>query len=219
MSEWWTYSLQDFLLFSPRTYYRLLELHNAALWPWHIPALAIGLTAPVLLRSGWGLRHRVVAGMLAGAWFWVAWSFLLGRYAAINWTAQWFATLFVVEAILFLIVASVGGLAAFGERWRRTEVAVYVLALLVQPVAGLVAGRSWGQVEIFAIVPDPTAVATLGLLVPASRVSRWLLAPIPILWCAISGATLWAMEAPDAWVPPVAVVLALSARVRWSRSA
>ena len=33
MPEWWTYSLSDFLMFSPRTYYRLFELHNAAIWP------------------------------------------------------------------------------------------------------------------------------------------------------------------------------------------
>ena len=26
MSEWWTYHLRDFLLFTPRTYYRLFEL-------------------------------------------------------------------------------------------------------------------------------------------------------------------------------------------------
>lgn len=219
MSEWWTYSLQDFLLFSPRTYYRLLELQNAALWPWHILALAIGLTVPILLRSGWVLRHRAVAFILTTSWLWVAWSFLLGRYAAINWIAPWFAALFAVEAILFLIVASVGGQAPFGERWRRAEIAVYILALLAQPVVGGVAGRPWGQAEVFAIAPDPTAVATLGLLVPASRMSRWLLAPIPILWCALSGATMWAMKAPDAWVPPIAAVLALSAMVRWSRRA
>lgn len=42
MSEWWTYSLRDFLLFSPHTYYRLFELYNQALWPLHLLALAIG---------------------------------------------------------------------------------------------------------------------------------------------------------------------------------
>ena len=33
MSEWWTYTLSDFLLFSPRTYYRLFELYNDEIWP------------------------------------------------------------------------------------------------------------------------------------------------------------------------------------------
>ena len=33
MSEWWTYRPSDFLLFAPRTYYRLFELYNAEIWP------------------------------------------------------------------------------------------------------------------------------------------------------------------------------------------
>ena len=43
MSEWWTYRPSDFLLFSPRTYYRLFELYNAEVWPGHVLALALGL--------------------------------------------------------------------------------------------------------------------------------------------------------------------------------
>ena len=36
MSEWWTYRAEDFLLFSPRVYWRMFELHNTALWPLHL---------------------------------------------------------------------------------------------------------------------------------------------------------------------------------------
>ena len=39
MSEWWTYSLSSFLLFSARTYYRLFELYNAEVWPLQIVTL------------------------------------------------------------------------------------------------------------------------------------------------------------------------------------
>ena len=43
MSEWWTYRAVNFLLFSPRVYWRMFELHNAALWPLHVLTLAAGL--------------------------------------------------------------------------------------------------------------------------------------------------------------------------------
>ena len=43
MADWLSYRPQDFLLFSPRTYWRLFELHNEALWPLHLLTFAIGL--------------------------------------------------------------------------------------------------------------------------------------------------------------------------------
>src|SRR5262245_6330489 len=49
MSEWWTYRPEDFLLFSPRVYWRMFELHNAALWPLQVPVLAAGLVIILLV--------------------------------------------------------------------------------------------------------------------------------------------------------------------------
>jgi hypothetical protein len=71
-------------------------------------------------------------------------------------------------------------------------------------------GRPWTQAEVFGMAPDPTALGTLGfaLLAPTPR-RRWLLLIIPLLWCAISGATLWTMGAPDALILPAAGLLAL----------
>ena len=58
MSEWWTYRLTSFLLFSPRTYYRLLELYNLAIWPTQLAGIAIGLAIIALLM---GKRASAIA--------------------------------------------------------------------------------------------------------------------------------------------------------------
>src|SRR5688572_19350147 len=103
MSEWWTYSLSDFLLFAPRTYYRLFELYNAAIWPAQIVALALG--GAILLLLAWRgpvWRGRVVAALLALCWLWIGWAFLLERYARINWAAEYLALGFALEALLLL---------------------------------------------------------------------------------------------------------------------
>ena len=52
MSEWWTYRLSDFLMFSPRTYHRLFELTNAEIWPLQIVTLAAGLLGFWLVWRG-----------------------------------------------------------------------------------------------------------------------------------------------------------------------
>jgi Family of unknown function (DUF6064) len=85
MSEWWTYSLSDFLLFSPRTYYRLFELYNLAVWPWHALAIVLGVAVLVLWLRGGAWQGRIVAGILAACWLFVAWAYLLARYDTINW--------------------------------------------------------------------------------------------------------------------------------------
>ena len=85
MSEWWTYTLSDFLLFSPRTYYRLFELYNADIWPAQIVTLALGGAALVLLRYRRAGQGRIVAAILAGCWLWVAWAFHWRHYATINY--------------------------------------------------------------------------------------------------------------------------------------
>jgi hypothetical protein len=219
MSEWWTYSLSDFLLFSPRTYYRLFDLYNAALWPVHVLALAIGLAILALMVRGGGDRWSRAAGVLLGAcWLWVAWAFLFNRYATINWAATWFAGLFVVQAVLLVLAGATGGGIESAPRLRRAgAVALFVFALLIQPLIGPLMGRPWTQAEVFGMTPDPTVLGTLGfaLLRPTAG-RRWLLLVIPLLWCAISGATLWTMGSPDALVLPAAGLLALSiAASRW----
>jgi hypothetical protein len=213
MSEWWTYSLSDLLLFSPRTYYRLFDLYNAALWPAHVLALAIGLAIPALLVLGGSHRWNHVAGiLLAACWLWVAWAFLFTRYATINWATTWFASLFMVQAVLLVLAGAAGGEFRATSRLRRAgAVALFIFALLIQPLIGPLMGRPWTQVEVFGMAPDPTALGTLGfaLLLPTPG-RRWLLLVIPLLWCAISGATLWTMGSPDALVLSAAGLLALS---------
>lgn len=214
MPEWDTYSLQDFLLFAPRTYYRLLELHNAAWWPGQVAALLSGLGILLLLRRG---RGRSALLLLAVLWLWVGWSFHLRRYAEINWAAPWFAGLFAAEAALLAVFAWMGK-PGFRFGWRRPGALLAGFAVLAYPVLAPLAGRPWRQAEVFAIAPDPTALGTLGILALAGGSARWWLAPLPLLWCAVGGATLWAMESPEAWVLPPAAALGLLALAIGGRS-
>jgi hypothetical protein len=213
MSEWWTYTLSDFLLFSPRTYYRLFELYNAAIWPAQIAAVVAGLAILALLCRPGPWQGRVAAAILAVCWLWVAWAYLFKRYATINWAASYEAAAFALEALLLVAVGAIGGRLTFGAKYspaRSVGIGLFVFALVVQPLVGPLTGRAWSEVELFGIAPDPTIVATLGLPLAADRV-RWELLIIPLLWCVISGATLWAMEAPDAWIMPSAAVIAVGA--------
>jgi hypothetical protein len=221
MSEWWTYTLRDFLLFSPRTYYRLFEIYNAAIWPAQIVAFGLGLTILALLRRATATRARLIAAILAGSWLWVAIAFHATRYATINTVAVYFAWGFGLEAALLIWTGVVRDRMAFerpADPASRAGLWIFLLALAVEPLVGPVLGRGWRQVEIFGVAPDPTAVATLGILLLATGRGRWSLMVIPAIWCALTGATLLAMKAPDAWIPPLAALLAVWLTVRQWRA-
>lgn len=213
MSEWWTYRLTSFLLFSPRTYYRLLELYNLAIWPVQLAGMAIGLVIVTLLIGKRGHRDRIVAGLLAACWLWVALAFHYQRYAQINWAATWFAVAFAFEALLLVVVGVLSGelvlqRARGGTLWIATS--IVALSILAYPVLAPLTGRPWTTAEIFGVAADPTAIASVAVLALVRGRIRWLLLVVPVLWCAVAAATLWAMDAPERWVVLAAGLLALS---------
>lgn len=207
MSEWWTYSLSDFLMFSAHAYYRLFELYNLALWPLHLFAVAAALSLLGAIIWPSKSRQRMGFAFLAIAWAWIAFGFHWERYADINTAAPYFAIAFAIQAAVLLFVACQD---AGRQRMRaRTLPALGIvgIALLVYPCIAVGTGRSWMQAEVVAIAPDPTAVATLGFLL-ATR-AHWIAWLMPVLWCVISGLTLMELGAGSAWLAPSAALLAL----------
>jgi hypothetical protein len=216
MSEWWTYRLSDFLMFSPRTYSRLFELYNAEIWPLQIVAIVAGLAALFLIWRG--VHGRVVATALAAAWIFVAWAYHFERYATIGTGAPYYAAGFALQALLLAWCA----VRRDGLRFdlqpapvRWVGWALLAAGVVLYPLLAPLLGRPWTQVEIFGIAPDPTAVATIGVLLLAKGRIAFLLA-LPLFWCAITALTLWTMQAPDAAVPASALVLGAAAAIwRW----
>jgi hypothetical protein len=219
MPEWWTYTLSDLLLFSPRTYYRLIERHNAAIWPGHIVALGLGLVIAGLLRRPTARQGRIVSAILAMLWTWVAWAFVWKRYATINWAANYLVWLYAIEVLALAWVGVARGRLRFS--WRQDAAgilgtALLILSLLLYPALAPLLRRGWRQAEVFGVAPDPTVIATLGLLLLAAGPPHWGLLAVPVLWCLISGAPLLAMGSPEAWVLLPAAVLVVMASA-WSR--
>lgn len=196
MSEWWTYRLSDFLMFSPEIYWRLVERYNRGVWPLQLFALAAAgllLWLAIAPRSG---AQRATPALLAVAWLCTGWAFHWQRYATINWAAQYFAVAFGVQTVLLLAAARFdAGRAVEPARpvARRMGLIVAAGGVLLYPLVGLPAGRPLAQAEVFGLMPDPTALTTLGLLLASRlRYRRWL-AIIPALSFAAGLLTLWMM--------------------------
>ena len=217
MSEWWTYRPADLLMFSFRVYERLFVLHNQTIWPAQWLALALGAGLLLALwqsRAGW---LRLFMPLLAAGWVFVAWAFLWQRYAPINWGIRYVVPLFVLQALLLLILSRWRGGLALSSRWQTSRalgLALVAYAVFLHPFSALLHDRSLAGAEVVGLTPDPLAIATLGVaaLVQPARWG-WALMVVPLLWCLISAATLYLLGAPGAWLPLLAVAIALAARL------
>ena len=240
MSEWWTYRPSDFLMFSPRIYWRLFESLNAQFWPWQALVAVAGLvwlggfarTSRGTGAAGHAARHadghatgqpmlRVALFAIALSTGFVAWVFFVQRYAPINWAASAAAVAFALQGLGLAALAVFGGVRASSKRGVRLVGGGLLLwALLGHPLLAVWAGRPWTQAEVFGLAPDPTAIAALGLLLlldgtrslsRAALAGLWL---VPLLWCAASAATLWTMGSAQGGVPFAAALLAVLVRLR-----
>ncbi|TIO10852.1 DUF6064 family protein [Mesorhizobium sp.] len=213
MSEWWTYRLEDFLLFSPRVYWRMFELHNAAFWPLQLLTLAAGLAMMLLVARRPRDHGLWIALVLAALFAFVGWSFLWNRYAAINWAIAYVAPAFGLQALLLAIGGAAHGRLTFDRRDMAGRLGLLIMAvgLVVYPLVPPLFARPWASAEVFGIAPDPTAIAALGVLLTASGGLIPLLFPIPLLWLLLSGLTLHTMGDPQAWLPLLAAGTTIAA--------
>lgn len=213
MSEWWTYRLGDFLLFSPRVYWRLFELQNAEYWPLHLLTLALGGVILVLAFRQPHSQDHWIWLTLAAVWGFVGWSFLWQRYAAINWAIVYVAPAFIVQALLLIAAAS--GKAVFDRQGfaGRAGLLLAAFGLVIYPLLPAFFGRSWTYAEVFGIAPDPTAIVTLGVLLSAHNRFAWVLSLIPLGWLGLSGLTLHVMGEGLGWIALLSAAAALVALI------
>lgn len=206
-----TYSPGDFLLFSQETYFRLFELYNQSWWPLHVAAFALGLSLFYLFGRGGARQLRWAAAGLALAWGWTGWAFHLERYATINLAAPYFAILFFIEAALLAGLGAAGAARGWLRKGDMPRIGALMVgyALVVHPFVGFAAGRTFSQLSVFAMTPDPTAIGTLGLLLFVRGWVRWVLLVPALLWCAVAALTSFGLGQNDWIVSAASGVVAL----------
>ena len=131
---------------SPRTFYRLLELYNLAIWPTQLAALARGATILGMLRTRAAWQGRIIVAVLALLWLWVAWPYFLERYETINWAASYFAAGFAAETALLVWVGGFRQVSfRLSQAASRAGLAISALAMFLYPLIAPALGRPWTQ--------------------------------------------------------------------------
>jgi hypothetical protein len=158
--------------------------YNQQIWPMHIIAYVLGAIAVFLAikKSLWA--SRVIIGVLAFFWLWVALLFWLpsaGQGFTIGYA---FLVLFVIQGVLFLIQAIKPGIT-FGTHNKFQTIAGLTMIFYVMvgyPLIGILVGHNYPQAAFIGLFPCPLTLFTFGLLLLTSSVVPIILLVIPAFW-------------------------------------
>ena len=164
---------------------RLMETYNGAVWPLQLVAYALAFAALALAFRGSRRSGGIVVGILALFWLWVGIVVNGMFFAAISRAAAAAAVVFVLQgAALVRAALSAGGLRfrARADAYGIAGGALVLYATLGYPAIEHLLGRGFPRSLPFGLVPCPTTVFTLGVLLwSTTRVPVYVLA-IPFLY-------------------------------------
>jgi Family of unknown function (DUF6064) len=173
--------------FTVEQFLSVFEKYNQAVWPMQFVAYALGILLVVLALTKWKRASAVIFGALAVMWAGMAVGYMWMYFSDINPAAKLFGAIFLVQAVLLAMMAVRERGAVYGDkRGARTWIglALITYGMLVYPLLGMAFGHSYPEAPMFGLVPCPTTIFTLGMLLLAAQPKRLLLW-LPLLWSAI----------------------------------
>lgn len=214
------------LPFGQDAFFALFEQYNRAIWPAQIVAYVLALAALTLairpIAHAGRARSRVIAAILALAWAWNGVAYHILFFATINFWADIFGAVFVLQALLLLWTGVWRGRLAFRIRNDARSwigLALVIFAMAIYPAIGWALGHAWPRASIFGVTPCPMTIFTMGLLLLVDGRTPPHLAVIPVLWSMIGGTAAWFLGVTEDLALPMAGLVYLTLVVRQKRGA
>jgi hypothetical protein len=141
-------------------------------------------------------RSNALSVFLGALWLWNAVAYHALLFARINSAAWLFASLFVVQGLLFWWVATrkkIEYVSSVG--WMRVVGVGLILYALAYPFLTTALGHPYPATPTFG-VPCPTAILTIGLLMTVRGGVPVTLSIIPVVWGFIGGSAAVLLTVP-----------------------
>jgi hypothetical protein len=173
------------LPFSRQEFLQLFASYNEAVWPMQFAAYGLAVTMLIWILLRLPSRSRFAGAVLALFWATMGSVYHLAFFSRINDAAYVFGGLFLVQAALFLVDATVLQRLSFRPRWDVYALvgAAFVLyAMVVYPVLGAAFGHVYPRAPMFGVAPCPTTIFTFGVLLWTDRPVPRVYIAIPFAW-------------------------------------
>jgi hypothetical protein len=195
MQDWLSYRLSDLLLFSEQSYLRQFELYNQWLSPWQWLFYLYGVLFLIALFKRQEKNLRILFLISAALWMVCIYGYLWQFYVAINWMAEYFIVLFVIQAILIIWLALYGSFSRkpkMGKLNFISALLLWIITLIAQPVIEYLSGHRLNQLSVFAGTADSLCYISIAFMLVLRLPSIYF---IPVaLWLLFSSLTYMAMD-------------------------
>ncbi len=167
----------------------MLERFNTEWWPVHLIMYTLAVAAIYFAVRKTRYSGKVVTAILVFFWIWVGAVFNLLYFSKFYPMAYLFVVLFILEGII---------LAVAGLFWQRLTFRVradlfglvgailIIYALIGYPLIANFTGRGYPHLLLTGMMPCPTAIFTLGLLLWSEKPIPKIVPVIPVIY-ALTG--------------------------------
>jgi hypothetical protein len=167
----------------------VFAVYNVAIWPMQVLAYVAGLIAFYFAFKQTRYSNQIASGLLSLLWLWTGLVFCILYWAPIYRPANAFGILFIAQGLLLLLQSFKPSLSFKAQPNRFTLIGVLfiVYAMIMYPLIGYFLGRVYPRSVPFGLVPCPTTVFTIGLLMMTNKKVPPHLLAIPGIWsvCAV----------------------------------
>ena len=198
------------LPFTRDQFFEVFRRYNEAVWPAQWVLYAFACAAIMLAIRGKPRDGRLISGVLATFWLWMAIGYHFTFFAAVNRAAIVFGALFGVQAVLFGAYGVWKGQLEFrpqADLAGITGMLLVAYALVGYPLLGAALGHRYPASPTFG-VPCPTTIFTLALLLWARPPLPRALLAVPLLWAALGTSAALVLGVREDWGLALAGVLA-----------
>lgn len=170
-------------LFNLEEFLNVLGSYNLKIWPLQIIAFLFGLVAVVFAFRETKSSSKVILAILSLLWLWNGAVFCLLFWTSIYKLAYIFAALLVIQGVLLIVAFFRSDIVInFRPGWMSAiGIILIIYSMAGYQVFGYFLGHIYPNFFPFGLVPCPTTIFTIGLLMMTyGKIPRYYLI-IPII--------------------------------------
>ena len=175
--------------FKIETFLGMLARYNQDVWPLQIGAYLLAILALVIAFKPFKYSSKIITAVLSLFWFWTGIVFGLFYWGPSYTPAYIFSVLLIIQGILFLFSGVLKAKLSFQFKLNPYSVLgmiIILYGLAGYQVFGYFIGHRYPDFFAPGLVPCPTNVFTVGLLLWTDKKIPKRLLIIPFLW-SLSG--------------------------------